>query len=104
MDGFEVEPTAIRDAGKTVGRLPADLSAAQRAVEAGVREGTARVRPFLVAQALTGYTEQARVALDSVGRALEDHGGGLVNAAGAYHTADREAGWMFQRIKAKFGT
>lgn len=102
MNGFEVETDAVRDAGKTVGKLPADLDAARRAVDHGVREGTGQLRAFLVAQALEGYAQQARGALDSVGRALEDHGGGLVNAAGSYHTADREAKWMFQRVKAKF--
>lgn len=102
MDGFEVQPDALRDAGKAVGKLPADLPAVQRAIDNGVRDGTDQVRAFLVSQALNGYAQQARSALDSVGRALEDHGGGLVNAAGTYDTSDREAKWMFQRIKAKF--
>lgn len=102
MDGFEVESAAVRDAGKAVGKLPAELRAVRQAVDTGVREGTGQLGAFLTAQALDGYAQQARAALDSVGRALEDHGGGLVNAAGTYDTADREAKWMFQRIKAKF--
>lgn len=42
-----------------------------------------------MSQALNGYAQQAQAALDSVGRALEDHGGGLVNAAVNYETSDR---------------
>lgn len=102
MNGFEVDPAALREAGKVVGKLSADLPAVQRAIDNGVREGTNQVQAFLVSQALNGYAQQARAALDSVGRALEDHGGGMVNAAGNYENGDREAKWMFQRIKAKF--
>lgn len=102
MDGFEVEHDVLRDAGKTVGRLPTDLGRVGRTIDSGVRDGTARVRGFLVSQALDGYARQAGTALDSVGRALEDHGGGLVNAAGNYDNTDREMGWMFKRLKATF--
>jgi len=101
MSSFEVEPAKLRDAGKMVGQLPRELSAVQQAIDNGVRAGTDQVRAFQVSQALNNYAQQARGALDSVGRALEDHGGGLVNAAVNYETSDREAKWMFQRFKDK---
>lgn len=101
MDGFEVEHTALRDAGRSIGESANGTQQVHSSLQAGVQAGKAGVMSFAISAALDGYLRQAQAALRSVGTALEDHGAGMVNAAGNYDNADRTTGWMWKRYTAK---
>jgi hypothetical protein len=102
MDGFEVEHPSLREAGRAIGQSATGAQQVQSALQAGVQAGKAGIMSYAIAAALDGYLREAQAALRSVGTALEDHGGGLVNAASNYDNVDREMSWMFKRITAKY--
>ena len=102
MNGFEVEHTTLREAGRTIGQSADALRTVQSSLQAGVQAGKSGIMSYAIATALDSYLRQTEAALRSVGTALEDHGAGLVNAASNYDNVDREMGWMFKRITAKF--
>jgi hypothetical protein len=104
MTGYQVQHAALSDAGKVVGKLPSELTATQSTVDTAVQAGTATVPGYALSAALRAYRQQAQAALRSIGRAIEDHGGGLVNNASNYDNNERTASWMFKRVKSELGS
>jgi hypothetical protein len=101
LAGYEVQHDVVSEAGRTVGGLSKELGPIGTGIQKGVQESFGGVPGFAVAGALEGYAQQAQAALRTVGTALEDHGGGLVNSANNYDNTDREMRWMFKRYESK---
>lgn len=96
MDGFEVEPAALRSAASQIGATGGQVVGAAPGVPAAAQAAVAANPGYALSAALTDFTQQLSSSIAAAGQTVTQHGENLGATADAYERGDEANAALFQ--------
>lgn len=103
MDGFEVDPEALRVAGATISPIGAELTAAAQATAGPVQSAQATNPGFFVSEALGYAYAQIDRAVRTAATDIRQYGENLSTVADRYSEVDGTEAGAFRDITGSLG-
>lgn len=101
MGRYEAYWEDLRSQGRSIGRIPAKFRSTGPKLSEATEQATASNPGFEFAAALAEFAGEYDAVAQALARALEDHGGGLVNCGSNYKNTDYVAEWSFKRVRER---
>jgi hypothetical protein len=97
VDGFEVEPTALRAAAGQIQATGGQLTGAAQGVPAAAQPATAANPGYALAAAVADFAEQLATSIRTAGQAVTEHGDNLGATADAYDRGEESNAGLFEQ-------